>query len=296
MKQGKYQLRQTPKTTFLNFFRKALTISPVEKLIVKYSSENPGAFWNKVIPPDYLYKKGSIRKVERDGVKFTLDISNCVQHGLYYFGFGEGLIDIVKKEIKKTKVIFDIGAHIGTTSIMMSRLNPEATIFAFEPHSGTYNTAAEILRTNSFKNIQINNIGLGDKPGKLKLYEVREHNAGMNRVILGEQDYPYTQVDISTIDKFVSENSISNVGFIKIDVEGFEYAVLKGGEQTLRKYKPVMFIELDDNNLKDCGQSAASLIELLFSYGYETVIRTNTLQKLNEKSDFTNCHFDILVK
>ena len=50
---------------------------------------------------------------------------------------------------------------------------------------------------------------------------------------------------------------------IKIDVEGFEMKVLRGGGKTLKTFKPSLFIELDDNNLKDVGSCAKDLVKFL---------------------------------
>ena len=56
---------------------------------------------------------------------------------------------------------------------------------------------------------------------------------------------------------------------LKIDVEGYEMAVLRGGFASIRKWKPILFIELVDANLREHGWSGASLVQFIEGLGYE---------------------------
>ena len=76
------------------------------------------------------------------------------------------------------------------------------------------------------------------------------------------------EVPVSTIDIFVKQEQLDTIDFIKIDVEGFEMQVLKGGHHTLVNLKPWLFIELDDNNLNKQGSSSSELCSYLQSLGY----------------------------
>jgi len=71
--------------------------------------------------------------------------------------------------------------------------------------------------------------------------------------------------------------------------------VLKGGEQTIKTYRPKMFIELDDNNLKVQGGSAAELIALLESWGY-AITHSETKSKVTSQCNFKDCHYDIICE
>ena len=95
------------------------------------------------------------------------------------------------------------------------------------------------------------------------------------------------------MDKWCNDNNITKIDLIKIDVEGFEMNVLKGGIQTLQKFKPKMFIELDDNNLKDVGSSAKELINFIAKLDYK-IINAEDETPITADTDFTNCHYDII--
>ena len=295
---NKYILKKSPKTRVLNFFRRLFfTNQPMEKFLIKrIIRSEPNSIWTKFVPPNYLYPLKTIRTGSRDNINYTFDISNFVDHFIY-FGYKEGLFDPVKEDILKSKAIFDIGANIGWSAMYFSGLNQEARIYAFEPHPRTFERAQGNFKLNNFPNVSFFQLGLGNKPDAVKLFEVDVHNPGMNRIIPGSQDeFPYVTITIDTIDNFVATQKIERIDFIKIDVEGFEFNVLQGGRKTLQEQRPVLFIELDDNNLRENNSSAFELINLLFSYGYQTIYRADTYVPVSVNTDFTSCHFDIVVK
>jgi hypothetical protein len=82
---------------------------------------------------------------------------------------------------------------------------------------------------------------------------------------------------------------------IKVDVEGFELHVLRGAEKTLRQCKPALFIELDDNNLSDQGDSAEKLVSYLEDLGY-AITDAGTGAPVRSGKPFTNCHTDIIAR
>ena len=86
---------------------------------------------------------------------------------------------------------------------------------------------------------------------------------------------------------------LTKIDAIKIDVEGFEYKVLKGSEGLLKKDHPLLFIELVDDNLKNNNSNANQLVDLLKQLNYK-IVRPGTLSAFGDHYDFSNCAFDIL--
>lgn len=290
----KYTLHQPPTTRVLNAFRKVFTIPAIEKLLVRNMINNGSWFVSKLIPPDYLYKKGSVRSVEREGIRYHLDISHVVDHCIYW-----GIKDLsfyrILDRIKQARVILDIGANIGNSSLFFASQNAAAKILAFEPHPETYKRAQVNIDLNPYQNIKLYNLGLGEEKAELKLYEVNEHNSGMNRILEQELDLPFKVVKVDRLDSFMEQERLNSVDLLKIDVEGYEYAVLKGAEETIKKHFPLLFIELDDLNLREQNRSAAELLQLLTDFGYTTFIRADTNEKIDKGSSFSACHYDMIA-
>ena len=150
-------------------------------------------------------------------------------------------------------IILDIGANIGFTALSMAkRSGAKSKVFAFEPDPYNYTQLKENTALNQSLKVNIYNIGLGSKKDQLKLAINTANNRGGNR-IKSDVTENYNLVEIVKVDDFVSENNVANIDLVKIDVEGFELNVLKGAENSIIKYSPVLFIELSDNNLKEQG-------------------------------------------
>ncbi|HMJ46820.1 MAG TPA: FkbM family methyltransferase, partial [Ferruginibacter sp.] len=277
-----------------NFARLFFKNPAGEKFLQNNIIKNPSSTWKKFIPPHYLYKPGSSRETTINGVHYSFDISNQVDHYIY-FGQTEPGYKTMETDIKRAKIILDIGANNATSSLFFANLNPGAVIIAFEPYPGNYKNALKNIALNSFANIEMFNVGLGDVNGSFQMYEVDPANNGMNRIIPVNNHYSCSEVRIITLDSFMAHHNIAGISVAKIDVEGYEYNVLKGGEQVIKKYLPLLFIELDDDNLKNNNASATELISLLGEYGYRNIRRADDLADVSPGDDFNHCHYDIIA-
>ena len=115
-----------------------------------------------------------------------------------------------------------------------------------------------------------------------------ENNRGMNQVDeVGDEE---NKISLISLDSFLEFKP----DLIKIDVEGYEVEVINGGKETLTKYKPKLFIEIDDNNLKWAGSSARELVETLEKLNYQ-IFNAETSSPVKSEDNFENCHFDIVA-
>ena len=71
---------------------------------------------------------------------------------------------------------------------------------------------------------------------------------------------------------------------------------MAGGKNCIMNSKPILFIELDDDNLKENNSSAKALIALLLSFGYQTIYRADSATPINLKTNFDSCHYDIIAR
>jgi len=136
------------------------------------------------------------------------------------------------------KIFLDIGAHVGTYAWSIAPKFKHTYAFECNPKVFCY-LAANIALHDLTDTITPIHVGLGDKPGRLPLI-VRSEDGGGNGVKkLTDGDVGGKEVEIRTLDSY----GLINIGFIKIDVEGFEKEVLLGARETLKAsgYPPILF-------------------------------------------------------
>ncbi len=186
----------------------------------------------------------------------------------------------IKMSYNENTNMIDIGAHIGTFSLMMSRcISSGSHIYAFEP---VYCKILELnIKQNNLEDkIKIIDIGLSNKSEKLKggfIDFYQEGNYGFTQIIYFEKANEESQliINVETLDSF----NFENVSFIKIDVEGNERNVLEGSINTIIKNLPTILIEIwctstnsvkkytKEENLPEI-KNQLDVFEYLFNLGY----------------------------
>jgi len=137
-------------------------------------------------------------------------------------------------------VIFDIGAGRGSYSLELIRRFPKARIFSFEPHPKNFQALAKAAM-GRFKTYDM---ALGDTAEKVTLYD-RASTDGSNKASLykeviseiHKQQVVSTEVNVDTLENFVKKENIDYIDYLKIDTEGNDLAVLRGGECLFRANK-----------------------------------------------------------
>lgn len=179
------------------------------------------------------------RSVNLDFIESFLNYSK----GIGYCPSLEAEVMYLVNTNSKEFILFDIGANIGQYSITVSRKYPECTIYSFEPSKHTYKLLTDNVRQET--RIKAFNLAFGEKDTKMNLYSNHEGSglASFYQRDLENTSIKFNQseiVDVVTLDNWVDLNNIIP-DYIKIDVEGFELSVLKGGINTLRHVKAVQF-------------------------------------------------------
>jgi FkbM family methyltransferase len=183
-------------------------------------------------------------------------------------------------------VIFDIGGHSGQYARLLARIASRGRIYSFEPSSYSRSILNFANKAGGFDNIDVVPMGLGDAPGTLTLTTPIK-SYGTFRYGLAHMGDEATNgachhenVALTTIDDFVTKAGLNRLEFIKMDVEGWELRILKGGTETIQRYRPAMMIELVGKQLARAGDSLEDAWALLQSLGYhqEVFIDAYTLR------------------
>ncbi len=296
MRDYAYFSSMTWKTRLLNSFRGIFRLPMLERWLRDRTNGNdPRSIWGRMIPPEYVYPKGSWRNLERDGLKYHLDLSNATDHGAYF-----GVLDVadenLKARIQPDHTVIDIGGNIGIYAMLFARRASRGRVISFEPDPVNFARLSEHISMNALGNVQALQLGIGPEERTHRLYQVVESNSGMNRIITGvdvADRFPSKEVRVAPLRVAFEGLSVSKVDVIKIDVEGFEEAVLRGSEDIIRRDMPTMFIELDDRNPKENNSSARSVVGYIGTMGYQ-VLDATTREVISAERELTDCEFDVL--
>jgi len=142
--------------------------------------------------------------------------------------------------IKQDKVFLDIGAHVGTYTLVCAPQAKHTYSFECSPKTFCY-LAANLALHGLEEKVSPNSCALGELEGSFD-YIIRSKDGGGNGIKAlndGDAGLPKVKVQVRTLDSF----HIESVGFIKIDVEGAELEVLKGARETLDKWGPPILFE-----------------------------------------------------
>lgn len=278
------------KTRFFNFFRKAFTYPPFERgLLAVVRGKKYMGFWNRFIPNPVLYKFKSIRNVQRQGINYSLDLS-CLMQWYVYWDFKARDRDKLYSLVKKGDVIFDVGTNVGETLLNFAKLTGETGyVYGFEPDEENYTNAIKNISLNSFANIHVFKKAVSDKKETLKLFVVEPHNRGMNRILdAGDtSDYQYTTIEATTLDDIILENKIERVDLVKIDIEGYEMHALKGAVQMLKRFRPVLFVEIAYTRLIKLHTSPNDVMKFLEEMNYD-IFHAQTDERITSNYDFSH--------
>lgn len=178
-------------------------------------------------------------------------------------------------------VIFDVGANVGgwTTELLKiteeMKVSSKIDVVCFEPSSYTFSILSDNMKSLSKNGRRVHavNAGLGERKGDMNLYTSSQHsgnNSLYNRYPEG-LCFSYDSVErahITTVDSYCSENNISRIDYLKIDVEGNELSVIKGARQMLER-RAVNFIQFEyGGTWIDSRTYFMDMHVILTDYGY----------------------------
>ena len=163
-----------------------------------------------------------------------------------------GGIAYVNSAIKPGQTVFDIGAHkAGYLYFMRKIVGNQGQVYAFEPQSILYSYIKKIKELFHWNNVTIEHLALSDSSATVKLYipnnKVSKATSPGATIVEHKEDpniVATENVATETLDAYCNNHNLKPA-FLKMDVEGNELKVLKGGIETLKKYKPKILVEIE---------------------------------------------------
>jgi FkbM family methyltransferase len=179
-------------------------------------------------------------------------------------------------------VCFDIGANYGLYTLTFAAgVGPGGRVFSFEPLPGPHAFMVRALRWLGVDNVTVCQRALGDHRGSGEMSMPTRRGIpvhgrsfitdeadglGPNAEFGSEQRLP---VELSTLDTVVRAAGLERVDLVKIDVEGYEPAVLRGAEWTLAHHRPTVLLEIEQRHLEKFGEEPAVLVATMRAQGYD---------------------------
>ena len=160
--------------------------------------------------------------------------------------------EIFEKYVKPDSTVVDIGAFIGSHTVKLAQLAKSGQVHAFEPQKDIFELLKKNAQVNNLNNVVLHKIALGDKicsSNTVQDLGFTKTNRGATPV-RGCVEFGQAAFGMYPLDYF----KLTNVSFIKIDTEGSEPIVIKGALDTIKRNRPVMFIEVS-NTSKQQGHS-----------------------------------------
>ncbi len=219
---------------------------------------------------------GKIVRKEIHGITYELDLSEAIEASLYYSDVYElETLECLQRCITKDMVVFEIGANIGSHSFEIAQLlqDGSGTLYCFEPTDYAFKKLIKNHSLNHFTNIIFEKLALSDREEIQNLtpassLDTVAFSASWDIKDGSSKNTMQQEIIFKKLDTYIQENSITKVDLLKIDVDGYELKIIKGGRQTISTFKPIIIIELSECLLHYVGDTLEELLSLLHNLGY----------------------------
>ena len=235
--------------------------------------------------PDYvlraMYTKMKIKiqkealvKTNIEGVLFNFDLTNLL-HRHWYVGTSPVEILFYKRILKPGDVVIDVGANVGyMTAIFASIVGKNGQVHSFEPVPKLHSKLEMLAKENKNYNIITNPCAVGDTNGTITINVLKEGaDYGTSSVVPGlrkeENIKEKIEVPVVKLDDYAKEQKLTKVSFVKIDVEGFEFPVLRGMELILKQFKPIILCEIMPAAYSLLDSNVNNLLEHMGWFNYK---------------------------
>lgn len=186
-------------------------------------------------------------------------------------------IALMKNRVRPDSIVFDIGANVGTWTVLLDKICSEASIHAFEPSPPTFSLLRMNIDGNHCKNVSAVNSAASAAEGELEFQvptgvsifgRVQPVNPGYDQEGRFENSATF-KVRALKLSDYCAEEGIKIIDFMKIDVEGHELAVLRGLEPLMREQnvKAIYIETMEDNHLR-MGTSYQEFLDFFGGCGY----------------------------
>jgi FkbM family methyltransferase len=204
--------------------------------------------------------------------RWWLARNDFIGAALFSGGFESTECSFVERFLRPGMIVVDIGAHHGFYTLLASRkVGSQGRVLAVEASPRERQRLELHLRINRCRNVRVEDCALGESEGHAQLHLVLGGQTGCNSLRQPEvfERTLAVPVRIDRLDSILHACHFEKVDFVKLDVEGGELSVLKGGPELLRRQpRPVILVEVQEIRTKPWGYPARDIVHFLSCAGY----------------------------
>jgi FkbM family methyltransferase len=236
-------------------------------LQLKLARNNPSAAF-------YIDKRPRHLTIDYYLGRYTVEIDTEVdiQRRMLSGSYEPETLRVIDQLVRPGFTCVDIGANVGAITLKLADIvGPTGRVEAFEPGPQYF----ERLRRNVSLNpslesrVGLHQVGLADQPGTLK-WQASTVYTGTATMFQGSHDpsIPTLELPVVRLDDYAPIQRLDRVDFMKLDVDGLEREILRGGEALLRRHHPTLYVETTVLS-EEMRQVASDIEKLLLGIGYE---------------------------
>jgi FkbM family methyltransferase len=228
--------------------------------------------WERIVrtlAPPARFAGGRIEQAPQpEGFVFPIDRGTLIGWSIHFFGTYEPEVRAEVRRLRPGDVAIDVGANVGWhTLLMAAQVGGAGRVYAFEPNDTTRQRLLDAVASNALtRSVTVDARAVADRAGDTGFEAPAAGHVwdGTGRLSAGGGRL----VPCTTLDAFVAEQRIARAALLKIDVEGWELAVLRGARETLRTLRPRIVFEFDAAYVSRCGGSGDQLLDWLHGLDY----------------------------
>lgn len=208
----------------------------------------------------------------RDGRRFQYDPTDRLQrlYSLPVTGeFERKETEWVRCWVRAGQLCVDAGGSFGWYAVLLGRLvGASGRVHVFEPILRTVEVLESNLARNGCDNVRVFPMALADQPGEMSVFVPDIGVSGSLRLHDYKKGFETFTCKVETLDAVAETQSWNRLDFIKADIEGAEFSLLRGAEKSIARWKPLLLLEIQADSTRRFGHEPSAVFDWLFSRGY----------------------------
>jgi FkbM family methyltransferase len=230
-----------------------------------------------IYPPESAERYAGVVAPVAGGLKMRLDPRSYIEWEVLFAGYEPEVRELLRRALRPGDVAIDVGANAGAHTLAMAAAG--ARVLACEPNPTLRARLEANVALNGLETVTVRPYALTAVAGPVTLHVPADpvHTGGAS-LLAGVhehlRDAGQIQVEGVPLDKLVRREQLTAVRLVKIDVEGFEAAVLAGGRELLERERPDLALEYTHEWWQAAGASLESVLDGLRGLGYDVLMVT----------------------